>query len=117
MSFNQLARRVRALERRLAPELAFVRMRQLADGLCNDWEVAQATDCPPPDAEHFIRRVAHQGIMSDSFTNLKKFLDRCKEDRKIPECYEVVRCVLPWAVSRGLVSILRERPDLGMARS
>ena len=116
MSLAHLARRVRTLERRLAPEVAFIRMRQLADDLCNDWEVALATDCPTPEPQHFIRRVAHAGIKSDTFTKLEQFLDRCREEKKLPEVYEVVRCVLRWSVHLGLISVLREQPDLGIAR-
>ena len=117
MSLASLARRVRALERRLAPELAFVRMRQLADDLCDDWEYALGMDCSLPEPQRFIQRIAHNGLMSDSFGRLKGYLERCQEEKRIPEVYEIVRSTLEWSAHIGLISILREHPDLGKARS
>ncbi len=48
MSLYQLRRRVNALYRKLAPELAVVRLRSLAEDYCDEWAVAVADGQEPP---------------------------------------------------------------------
>ena len=58
---NALLARVRALQRKLACELAAYRLDLLSRDLCQRWFVAQSDHKPLPDIQHFIRRVMDAG--------------------------------------------------------
>ncbi len=45
-SFASIPRRIRALEKRLAKDLAIVRLRRLAEDFCDDYEDAVSDDPP-----------------------------------------------------------------------
>ena len=61
-TLSSLRARVRALQRKLAPELALLRLRRLAEEHCLKSSVAQADRQPPPESHAFIRRVASDGF-------------------------------------------------------
>ena len=122
MCLPHLARCVRARARRQASYLALVRMYQWADDLRDGWEVALATGCPTPDIDHFIRRVAHAGITSDTFTHRKHFPDMRRGEKRLAKDREVVRSVLYCAglylqthLPAPQAPRLRRRPPLTMA--
>ena len=102
-------RRIRALEKRLAKDLAIVRLRRLAEEFCDDYEDA-VTDDPPSSRIELDRMstVAENGFRGCAFMPLRKYLERCIEDRKIPEPRDIVGNILPWA-AKGLPP----RPPLG----
>ena len=57
-----LQARVRVLQRILALELAFVRLRRLSEEFCIESSVVQANGEPPAQPQAFIRRVASAGF-------------------------------------------------------
>ena len=58
---NALWARVRALQRKLARELAAYRLDLLSRDLCHRWFVAQSDQKPLPEIQPFIRRVIDAG--------------------------------------------------------
>ena len=58
---NALWTRVRALQRKLARELAAYRLDLLSRDLCHRWFVAQSDQKPLPEIQPFIRRVIDAG--------------------------------------------------------
>ena len=56
MSLSQIRNRIEALERKLALPLAIVRLRPLAEAICDDWAVALAAHKPVPEPHSIVRR-------------------------------------------------------------
>ena len=58
---NELKRRVRALQRKLARELAEYRLGLICDDLCERWFAAWSDHKPLPEIRPFIKRVPDGG--------------------------------------------------------
>ena len=61
-TLSAVRRRVDAIGRIMAPYLAILRVRRLADEYSRQWTVAVADQQPPPDTHSFILQVAAAGI-------------------------------------------------------
>ena len=48
MSLSRIRNRIEALERKFAVPLAVVRLRPLAEKVCDEWAAAKAADAPLP---------------------------------------------------------------------
>ena len=79
---NALRARVRALQRKLARELAAYRLDLLSQDLCQRWFVAQSDHKPLPDIQHFIRRVIDAGYRLLPLGAANNYLLVCR--RKTP---------------------------------
>lgn len=101
----QLRRRVDALRRRLAPQLAVLRIHRLADEFCLQWAVAVADQRPLREFRPFILRIASHGFRLPTFTALAKYLERCRDASEFPQCSQIVRVLLPWAAARQLLPL------------
>ena len=117
-SFASIPRRLRALEKRLAKDLAIVRLRRVAEDFCDDYEDAVSDD--PPASSHeldemvtdFIPEIAKAGYRLCTFMSLRKYLERCMADKKVPEPRGIVGNLLPWAAEGGFLHAhLWARPD------
>ena len=94
---NDLRRRVNALRRKMARALAVVRLRPLAQEFCAQWDSALSDSRPLPQSHSFIRRVAQAGFRLPTFMAAHRYLERCRRQNALPNCYELVRSLLPWS--------------------
>ena len=94
---HALRSRVNALRRRMALELAVVRLRRVAQEFCVQWTVARS------DSHPFVRRVVQAGFRLPTFMAVHNYLDRCRSQNATPDSDEIVRSLLPWSAALGLV--------------
>ena len=102
---NGLRRRVDALLRKYAREVAVVRIHRLTQEFSLQWTVAIADRQPPPDTHPFILRVADAGFRLTTFMSVHKYLERCRSQNTLPDSTKMVQALLPWYGS--LVPIYR----------
>ncbi len=82
-SFNAIWGRIRSLQRRLAKDLAIIRLRRLAQEFCDDYEEAVNDDPPASHLEldrmgsAFIPSIGKAGFRLSTFMALRKYLERC----------------------------------------
>ena len=96
-TLSALRARVRALQRKLARELALLRLRRLAEEHCLQSSVSQADRQPPPEPHAFILRVASAGFRLPTFMAVHKYLERCRANNSLPDREDLVRALIPWA--------------------
>ena len=117
MTLSQIRNRIRALQRRFAVPLAALRTRRIAEQICDEWGVAAAESKPIPDTNSIIRRIADRGLRFNTFGQLRRYLERCRDDNKCPDPRSIATVLLPNAVASGLIyaifqSELRPTKDL-----
>ena len=93
---NGLRRRVDALLRKYAREVAVVRLRRLTQEYSLQWTVAVADRQPPPDTHPFILRVAAAGFRLTTFMSVRKYLEGCRSKNTVPEKDKMAQALLPW---------------------
>ena len=103
-SLSEIRRQVDALRRRLAPELAVLRLRKLAGEFCSQWDTAITNHQPAPETHPFILRVAGAGFRLNTFMALHKYLDRCRDGNNYPQPRDIVSNLLPWATKGGYLA-------------
>ena len=91
-----LRRRVDALLRKYAREVAVVRLRRLTNEYSLQWTVAIADRQPPPDTHPFILRVADAGFRLTTFMSVHKYLERCRSQNTVPDSTKMAQALLPW---------------------
>ena len=92
MTISQLRRRIDALKRKFAPELAIIKARRIAEAVADGWKPSQ-----PPDPSHVIQRFADAGFRLPTFGRLHSYLEGNRRKGDIPG-YDVMVCkLLPWA--------------------
>ena len=96
-----LRSRVNALRRKMALELAVVRLRRLAQEYCLQWTVALADRRPAPESHPFILRVADAGFRLPTFMAAHNYLNRCLRQDTLPDCDGLLRSLLPWSAALG----------------
>ena len=96
-TLSSLRARVRALQRKLAPELAILRLRRLAEEHCLQSSAARAARQPPPDSHAFIRRVAAAGFRLTSFMAVHKYLERFRANNSLPDREHLLQALIPWS--------------------
>ena len=96
-TLSALRARVLALQRKLAPQLALLRLRRLAEEHCLQSSVAQADRQPPPEPHAFILRVASAGFRLTTYMAVQKYLERCRANNSLPDREDLVRALIPWA--------------------
>ena len=117
-TFASAWRRIRALEKRLAKDLAVVRLRRLAEKFCDDYEDA-VNDDPPATrpvldrmGSDFIPKVSAAGFYLSTWMSLRKYLERCIDGNKLPEPRDILGGLLPWTAEEGFLrASLWVRPE------
>ena len=94
-TLSQLRRRIDALKRKYARELAVVRLRRLAEEHSLQWTYATYQGRPLPQPQPFIRRIAKSGYRLKTFVALDIYLERCQEQGTIPDCLGIISSLLP----------------------
>ena len=92
MTLSQIRRRVNALMRKFAPELAIIKLRRLAQAVSDDWDPDQ-----PPEPHDVIQRVAKAGFRLATFMRLRRYFDDTIRQGDVPEPERIVLSLLPWA--------------------
>ena len=95
-TLSAVRRRVDAIRRKMAPYLAILRVRRLADEYNLQWTVAVADRQPLPDTHSFILRVAAAGFRLATFMSVHKYLEGCRSENTVPEKDKMVQALLPW---------------------
>ena len=94
-TLSQLRRRVDALERKYAKELAVVRLRRLADEFSHQWTNALYQRRPTPQPQPFIRLIAKSGYRLKTFVALDLYLERCSKEERVPDSLGIISSLLP----------------------
>ena len=102
MTISQIRRRINALNRRFAPELAIIKMRRIAQAVSNDWDPDQ-----PPEPHDVIQRVVKAGFRLSTFMRLRRYLDDTIRQGDVPEPECIVLDLLPWASKDRYRAFLR----------
>ena len=98
MTLSEIRRRVDALKRKFARELAINKLRRIAEAVANDW-----TPDEPPEPGAVIRRIVKGGFRLPTFVrDLRRCLDDARRKGKIPDPESIVLSLLPWAEQRPL---------------
>ena len=112
-SLSYLRRQADALQRRLKPVLAVLRLRRLALDSCDEYDEAVSREGSGARRVlsdmimMFMPRVGQAGFRLDTFQDLNNYLFRCLDSLACPEPREIVFPLLPWAAKGP-----RLRPDL-----
>ena len=94
---NALWARVRALQRKLARELAAYRLDLLSRDLCHRWFVAQSDQKPLPEIQPFIRRVIAAGYRLLPLGAANNYLQNCRGKDTTPDPETLLSVILPSA--------------------
>ena len=92
---RSLQARVRALQRKYAHQLAFIRLRKLAEDYTLECEKARTEHKPQPDTHTFIKKIAKAGFRLQTFMALHKCLDRFREKDALPEVRDILLALIP----------------------
>ena len=102
MTLSQLRRRVNALKRKFAPELAIIKLRRVAEAVADDWTPSQ-----PPSSADVIKRIARAGFRLPAFPRLLRYLDDTRQKRDVPLPNTIVLNLIPWAGNDRYLELLR----------
>ncbi|MCY4415210.1 MAG: hypothetical protein OXE87_02700 [Chloroflexi bacterium] len=105
MTISQLRRRVAALKRRLAPELAIIQLRRIAEAVADHWTPDQ-----PPEPSDVIGGIAKAGFRLPTFASLGRYLNDTRRQGDVPEPESIVLSLLPWASKDCYCDLLRWAP-------
>lgn len=92
MSVSQLRRRIDALKRRFAPELAIIKARRIAESVADDWILSQ-----PPDPARVIQRFVDANCRSSNLGNLHGLIRDVQRRDEVPSPVAIVCSLYPWA--------------------
>ena len=102
MTISQLRRRIDALKRKLARELAIIKLRRIAESVADAWD----PDDPPEPAD-VIRRVADAGFRLTTFGRLDHCLRDARRQGDPPDPESFVCSLFPWAENDRYYKLLR----------
>ena len=115
-SLGEIRRQIRALQRRFAVPLAALRTRRIAEQICDEWNVAAADSKPLPDTNSVIRRIVDHGLRFNTFGQLRRHIERCRDAKECPKPRDIATVLLPNAVASGLIHSIFQL-DLSPAKS
>ena len=92
---NAIRARVRALQRKLARELAAYRLDLLSRDLCHRWFVAQSDQKPLPEIQPFIQRVIDAGYRLLPLSAANNYLRDCRRKDTVPDPDALLNALLP----------------------
>ena len=92
---NELKRRVRALQRKLARELAELRLGRICDDLCERWFAAWSDHQPLPGIRPFIKRVMDAGYRLLPLGAANNYLLDCLRKDDAPNPQVLLEAILP----------------------
>ena len=102
MSLSEIRRRIDALKRRFATELAIIRLRRIAQSVADDWGPSQ-----PPEPHDVIQRFVKAGSRLPTFGNLARYLNNTRRQGDVSEPCDMVVNLLPWIDGDRYSTLLR----------
>ena len=93
---GEIRARVRALQRKMARELAIVRLRRLVKEFRLQWFVTLTDNKPLPDPRSFGFRVVKAGFRLPTFMEVNRYLEKCRRKKVEIENHELLRTLIPW---------------------
>lgn len=124
MSLYSLRRQIDSLKRRLPIHYKVALLRPYAEQFCYDWQWAIGMGHEPPpffsdssvsvnfsSVNHsrraklkpFMSRVSRLGIGSRTWKDVRRYLNRCRDERVYPHPDDILRLALPRAVLLELI--------------
>ena len=103
MSLSRIRNRIEALERKFAVPLAVVRLRPLAEQVCDEWAAAKAADKPLPKAQSLIKRIADRGFQVTTFGSLDRYFRECRDEGRFPRPRDIATVLFPHAAKKGVI--------------
>ena len=79
MTISQIRRRVAALKRRFAPELAIIKLRRIAEAVADDWDSSES-----PEPADVIGGIAKAGFRLPTFASLGRYLNDTRRQGMSP---------------------------------
>ena len=92
---NELKRRIRALQRKFARELAEYRLGLICDDLCERWFAAWSDHKPLPEIRPFIKRVMDAGYRLLPLGAANNYLEDCLRQDDAPNPQVLLEAILP----------------------
>ena len=90
MTISEIRRRIDALKRRFARELAIIKLRRIAEAVAHDW-----TPDDPPEPSAVIQRIVKAGFRLPTFVRLRRCLDDARRKGEVPDAESTVLALLP----------------------
>ena len=103
MSLSRIRNRIEALERKFAVPLAVVRLRPLAEKVCDEWAAAKAADKPLPKTQSLIKRIADHGVQVTTFGSLDRYFRECRDEGRFPKPRDIATVLFPHAAKKGVI--------------
>ena len=102
MTISQIRRRVAALKREFAPELAIIKLRRIAEAVAADWDSSES-----PEPSDVIERIAKAGFRLPTFASLGRYLNDTRRQGDVLDPGDIVLSLLPWARKDRYCELLR----------
>ena len=102
MTLSEIRRRIDALKRRFARELAIIRLRRTAQAVADDWDPDR-----PPEPHDVIQRFVKAGCRLPTFGNLARYLNNTRRQGDVSEPCDMVVNLLPWIDGDRYSALLR----------
>ena len=93
---GEIRSRLRALQKKMAKELAIVRLRRLVKEFRLQWFVALTDRKPLPQPRSFGFRVVKAGFRLPTFMGVNRYLEKCRRKKVEIEDHELLRTLIPW---------------------
>ncbi len=93
---GEIRSRIRALQKKMAKELAIVRLRRLVKEFRLQWFVALTDNKPLPEPRSFGFRVVKAGLRLPTFMEVNKYLEKCRRKKVEIDNHELLRTLIPW---------------------
>ncbi len=93
---GELRSRIRALQKKMALELAIVRLRPLVREFRLQWFVALTDRKPLPQPRSFGFRVVKAGFRLPTFMGVNRYLEKCRRKKVEIDDHELLRTLIPW---------------------
>ena len=104
MSLSQLCREVNSIKRHLVHELRVVRARRATEDYCGLWAKLVAKKKLPPDPFRLLRSLRRHTSLPGNFAKADGYLNRCREQRHLPDPGAILFRLLPKEAAMGLIS-------------
>ncbi len=107
----QVRNRINYLRRKYAIPLAVARLHPIAEEFCDQWDVARANSgssgAPAPEpgslpeSQPFIKRLVDRGFRLHTFTDLHRYLERCRQANTCPNPLSIIENLYPQVGPNG----------------
>ena len=93
---GEIRSRIRALQKKMAKELAIVRLRRLVKEFRLQWFVALTDRKSLPQPRSFGFRVVKAGFRLPTFMGVNRYLEKCRRKKVEIDDHELLRTLIPW---------------------